>query len=426
MDDRQVLETALTGEHLDIHPLDEALAIRRLVKDHAMTVVDVAAKLGRSSQYVYQHLRLCDLVPEARVLFRKGRLNVQSALYVARVPSVDLQKELVREISKWPDLTPAAVAHLVQSKYMLRLEIAPFDVASETIVPAAGSCSRCPKRTGNQRELFTDVKSPDVCTDPACYKGKADASWKGHETLALARGWKVLSKADCAKLFTSPGADLLDAAEYNTPYVSVESKCSADPKGRTWKQLLGRAEVQFYLGRDPAMGRIHHLVRRKEAVEAGLVNGHTFLRPATEDKGPDPKAELRKRVVVRVLQEIYAVSNSSLVMPLVDALARILIERGAGDSMARRFLADRGEKLPKGKTPAAWLLGIFKAGEGLGLLPELVLGKGVHDVWAGYDPALKAAARAASIDLKAIEVEVRKGMKGTEKAPKKPKAKGKD
>lgn len=39
----------------------------------------------------------------------------------------------------------------------------------------AGACSKCPKKTGNQPELFPDIKSADVCTDPDCYREKRAA-----------------------------------------------------------------------------------------------------------------------------------------------------------------------------------------------------------------------------------------------------------
>jgi upstream activation factor subunit UAF30 len=41
-----------------------------------------------------------------------------------------------------------------------------------TAKPIAPACGECPKRTGNQPELFADVKSADVCTDPVCFKAK--------------------------------------------------------------------------------------------------------------------------------------------------------------------------------------------------------------------------------------------------------------
>jgi ParB family chromosome partitioning protein len=41
-------------------------------------------------------------------------------------------------------------------------------------VPEAGACTNCPKRTGFNTLLFSDVRK-DSCTDPACFRAKLDA-----------------------------------------------------------------------------------------------------------------------------------------------------------------------------------------------------------------------------------------------------------
>ena len=53
----------------------------------------------------------------------------------------------------------------------------PFDKQDETLVPEAGSCVNCPKRTGFNKLLFPDVRK-DSCTSPDCFRAKIDASVK--------------------------------------------------------------------------------------------------------------------------------------------------------------------------------------------------------------------------------------------------------
>ena len=60
---------------------------------------------------------------------------------------------------------------------MLQLASAPFDKQDETLVPEAGSCVNCPKRTGFNKLLFPDVRK-DSCTSPDCFRAKIDASVK--------------------------------------------------------------------------------------------------------------------------------------------------------------------------------------------------------------------------------------------------------
>jgi ParB family chromosome partitioning protein len=54
--------------------------------------------------------------------------------------------------------------------------VRPFDRDDETLVPAAGSCPNCPKRTGFNQLLFGDVARKDSCSDPNCFRAKIDAS----------------------------------------------------------------------------------------------------------------------------------------------------------------------------------------------------------------------------------------------------------
>ena len=42
-------------------------------------------------------------------------------------------------------------------------------------MPAAGSCVDCPKRTGHNKLLFSDLGKQNACTDPTCYQSKVDA-----------------------------------------------------------------------------------------------------------------------------------------------------------------------------------------------------------------------------------------------------------
>jgi ParB family chromosome partitioning protein len=55
--------------------------------------------------------------------------------------------------------TPSALlAAWIESNILLQLASAPFDKQDETLVPEAGSCADCPKRTGFNKLLFPDVR----------------------------------------------------------------------------------------------------------------------------------------------------------------------------------------------------------------------------------------------------------------------------
>ncbi len=89
MDDLEMLEVQIAenSQRSDVHPLEEADAYRQLNEVHKKTVAEISARVGRSSTYIYQRLKLCALVEPARKLFFAGKLTAATALIVARIDS---------------------------------------------------------------------------------------------------------------------------------------------------------------------------------------------------------------------------------------------------------------------------------------------------------------------------------------------------
>lgn len=186
--DDQVLAIQLV-ENLqrdDLTPLEEAEGYERLMKQSGLGVAEVAAKIGRSKSYVYGTIKLMELTSEGREALREGKIDASRALLLARIPDHKLQIQALKEITSvdWagdPQYSYRSAAKHIQDAYMLRLDSARFKITDETLVPDAGSCKVCPKRTGHEPDLFQDVKSADVCTDPKCFHKKQDA----HHALQL-------------------------------------------------------------------------------------------------------------------------------------------------------------------------------------------------------------------------------------------------
>jgi ParB family transcriptional regulator, chromosome partitioning protein len=67
----------------------------------------------------------------------------------------------------------------IEQNILLILKDAPFSKRDAQLVPAAGSCLECPKRTGHNTLLFSGIsENSDACVDPACYAAKLDAHVK--------------------------------------------------------------------------------------------------------------------------------------------------------------------------------------------------------------------------------------------------------
>jgi ParB family chromosome partitioning protein len=117
--------------------------------------------------------------------FLKDQITIGHALLIAKLPATQQQEAFsaafrglwtsegnsqvlipVRELAAW-----------IESNILLQLASAPFDKQDEALVPEAGSCANCPKRTGFNKLLFPDVRK-DSCTSPDCFRAKIDASVK--------------------------------------------------------------------------------------------------------------------------------------------------------------------------------------------------------------------------------------------------------
>ncbi|RJO64182.1 MAG: ParB/RepB/Spo0J family partition protein [Candidatus Omnitrophota bacterium] len=244
--DQQALE-CMVIENLqreDVHPLEEAEGYEALMKKHGYKdVKDIAAKVGKSPTYIYGRLKLCELIPENRKLFYDGKFSPSVALLVARVPK-DLQKEAGVQVAKggqWgkEPYSYREAQEYIHKNFMLQLKEAQFDTKEKGLA-GKGSCVDCPKRTGNQKELFADVSAADTCTDPGCFEAKKQARTQRTITRLKAQGKEVVSQEEAKKLFeyesdTTPERKYSNVDErnyYNHKYLSLRQlfKASKDVK----------------------------------------------------------------------------------------------------------------------------------------------------------------------------------------------------
>jgi ParB family transcriptional regulator, chromosome partitioning protein len=151
------------------------------------TVETLAEKVGRSEKYVYARLRLLHLIDEAQQAFYIGKLTVAHAFEIARLQPDDQQCALaecfpqhrnaaaVLKDKKAEAVTVRSLREWIEREIHLDIANAPFDAQDETLMPAAGSCAACPKRTGNNPLLFPEVRQKSICTDRSCYHAKVEA-----------------------------------------------------------------------------------------------------------------------------------------------------------------------------------------------------------------------------------------------------------
>jgi len=189
--DTECLELQLIEnlQRADVHELDEARGYATLMQlqPETYTVETLAEKIGRSEKYVYARLRLMQLIQEAQDAFYTGRLTVAHAFEIARLQPNDQSRALqecfphhktaaaILKDGKAEAVTVRQLRAWVEQEIHLDLTNAPFDPQDESLLPPAGSCAKCPKRTGNNPLLFPEVRQKSICTDRACYRTKIEA-----------------------------------------------------------------------------------------------------------------------------------------------------------------------------------------------------------------------------------------------------------
>src|SRR6202451_3703510 len=192
MTDAQVLEAQLVEnlQRQDVHPLHEAQAFAALLRleEPKYSIELIAAKCGKHPGYVASRLRLTELAPAAVGAFTKDEIGLGHALLLAKLQPEQQDEALT---ACWQEsytggskakriLLP--VRHLrewIEHNILLELATAPFSKDDATLVPDAGSCVECPKRTGHNTLLFEGIAAlHDSCSDPACYSAKVDAHVK--------------------------------------------------------------------------------------------------------------------------------------------------------------------------------------------------------------------------------------------------------
>jgi ParB/RepB/Spo0J family partition protein len=165
------------------------------------TVEQIAERIGRGkgASYVYKTLKLCALTPDSREAMYDGTLGRSTGLLVSRyhpeqqAEVVKFIKGLARNGEPLPfrDLQPQLARH-----FHLVLEEAPWSLDDAQLLPAAGACSSCPKRTHNQGDIFGDASEADSCTDADCFDSKRQAHVGKIRDQAAKDGFKVLDEEE--------------------------------------------------------------------------------------------------------------------------------------------------------------------------------------------------------------------------------------
>jgi ParB family chromosome partitioning protein len=161
----------------DLDPIDEAVALQRLVKELKVSQRDIAGRLGCSQSHVAKRLKLTELPDEARTALVDGRLTIGQALDLAGLKDKVAVAKIVAGDGK---VNPYDIEHAVKKQ---------------------------------EREALR-AKAEKAFADSGLKEAPNDASWSGD--------WKKLKSADGATHAMIVGGDLV--------YYRKKTKAEKEPK----------------------------------------------------------------------------------------------------------------------------------------------------------------------------------------------------
>ena len=428
LSDSQALETSIVEnlQRRDVHPLDEANGFAALMRldEPKYSVEQVAAKVGKAPAFILARLKLVELVPAVVEAFSQDEIGLGHALLLAKLQPAQQEEALaacyqeqytngskakrmllpVRHLQQW-----------IEHNILLELASAPFSKEDAALVPEAGACLDCPKRTGHNVLLFEGLTHADQCSDPKCYAAKVDAHVR--QTVAAKPKLVQISTA-----FGTPKEG--SAAVPRNKYVEIRNDKPANQKQRDWPEyktckftteaIVSEGSEKGELRRVCANPEcpVHHAKKQRSnvAADAGV---------KTEQEKRHREEALAQATGLWVLGSIVEAVPVRLMkrdlLFIVERLAATLDER-------RLAIALRQHGIGKAKSPAETptkLLTAFirKAEESIlgRLLVEIVI---LHSAGTANDSSklLKEAAEFYKVDINAITTKVKQEFAAKDKA----------
>jgi len=184
MSDDDVL-TVHTIENLhrdDLHPLDEAEDMKRLMELADYSVSDISTDIGKSEAYIYQRLKLLTLIDEWKIAYLEGDIKSTAAMLICRM-TPEQQLEFYETEKNWLALvtTTDRVKSHIQYTQNSDLSQVGFDL-NDPMLPEidAGPCNTCPKNGNVAPYLFDEFRDEEkiLCTDKKCLEEKLNVFYE--------------------------------------------------------------------------------------------------------------------------------------------------------------------------------------------------------------------------------------------------------
>ncbi len=160
------------------HPLHEALDIKELMEVEGKTTLQAAQVLGKSAAYVYNRLKLADLIESIQELLIAGKLTVSEAAELGTLAKDSQEEFFTQHCAGWKEKKHFSISNVRYfiGRYKYDLKKAPFNVKDKKLVPEVGACTACPFNSATLKTLFPEMAKEAVCNNKTCFKNKCLAS----------------------------------------------------------------------------------------------------------------------------------------------------------------------------------------------------------------------------------------------------------
>jgi ParB/RepB/Spo0J family partition protein len=308
MDAKQVFNAQWTSnqQRSNLTALEEGASFERQIEERKQTDATfnpekLAEELGIARGTIYNRLKLVRLHGPVRIALEAGTIDPTVAGEISIIPSREDQEEMlgvIRESAQaGQQFSFREVREYIQNNYAKQLADAQFDVKEDytaTGFPGEGSgdtseyflgpCAKCPMRSGNMKEMYPDIKNPNVCTSPKCFTEKHKAHQAKLAQEHRDKGSEVISRED----YYQRSGEMVHAEDGG---MQVGTRWMSVP------QIVGKKKVKAVMVQNGAAFEKYYL--KTDVKEAGEANGLDFTPPKPKPQpkpveSPPPKAPAAK------------------------------------------------------------------------------------------------------------------------------------
>lgn len=404
------------AQRQDIHPIDDALYCEEL---HARGLDNdaIAKRLHLKKRDVVRLMRLLGLTPASRKAYVAGRFDHEDALSLSRVDG-DKQKDILAALDAGT-LQREEITGYIQREFSAQLDDVPWRKSDAELVPKAGACTTCSKRSDVQKDLFNSELTGLRCLDVDCWRSKMAATY---QIRASKEGQAILDQQP-GDLFAMVAGGGRPVVLRSSGMVDADTQCQ-HVIGHLWREAVTKsvrpdAEAPTeYLAKDQD-GRPRFLYR--ESIVTKLVKKSDIAREQAEERaaadpvphealaGPNPRSESRiRRAVIQALAEKAVAVDHDTWPWVAERIVDGATARAVG--LAATLLADSIAAMelvttPEGKAGLIALAQTSNRQARRVATAVLVFDEG--DIAAELGPQLRALAQLCEADLADIEREIR-------------------